>query len=142
MSQELKFDIHQGVATITLNRPEKLNAFTTEMLHAWADALIECQRNEDVRAVVLTGTGRAFCAGGDVNGMNERKQAESPIERKASLTNRVYRIPLIMDSMDKPVIVAINGIATGAGLDRSEEHTSEIQSLMRISYAVLCLKKK
>src|SRR3546814_18592136 len=49
--------------------------------------------------------------------MNERKQAESPIERKASLTNRVYRIPLIMDSMDKPVIVAINGIATGAGLD-------------------------
>lgn len=117
MSQELKFDIHQGVATITLNRPEKLNAFTTEMLHAWADALIECQRNEDVRAVVLTGTGRAFCAGGDVNGMNERKQAESPIERKASLTNRVYRIPLIMDSMDKPVIVAINGIATGAGLD-------------------------
>src|SRR3546814_5077220 len=96
------------------------------MLHAWADALIECQRNEDVRAVVLTGTGRAFCAGGDVNGMNERKQAESPIERKASLTNRVYRIPLIMDSMDK----------------RSEEHTSELQSLMRISYAVFCLKKK
>src|SRR3546814_20495826 len=88
MSQELKFDIHQGVATITLNRPEKLNAFTTEMLHAWADALIECQRNEDVRAVVLTGTGRAFCAGGDVNGMNERQQAESPIERKDSLTNR------------------------------------------------------
>src|SRR3546814_4712852 len=108
------------------------------MLHAWADALIECQRNEDVRAVVLTGTGRAFCAGGDVNGMNERKQAESPIERKASLTKRVYRILLIMDSMDKPVIVAINGIATGPGLDlslRSEEHTSELQSLMRISYA-------
>src|SRR3546814_2720642 len=98
------------------------------MLHAWADALIECQRNEDVRAVVLTGTGRAFCAGGDVNGMNERKQAESPIERKASLTNRVYRIPLIMDSMDKPVIV------------RSEAHTSELPSLIRISYAVFCLK--
>src|SRR3546814_4960742 len=87
------------------------------MLHAWADALIECQRNEDVRAVVLTGTCRAFCAGWDVNGMNERKQAESPIERKASLTNRVYRIPLIMDSMDKPVIVAINDIPPGACLD-------------------------
>ncbi|MGB3289425.1 MAG: enoyl-CoA hydratase-related protein [Burkholderiaceae bacterium] len=117
MSQELKFDIHERIGTITLNRPEKLNAFTTEMLHDWADALLECQRNENVRAVVLTGTGRAFCSGGDVNGMNERKQAESPIERKASLANRVYRIPLIMDTMDKPVLVAINGVATGAGLD-------------------------
>lgn len=117
MTDNLLFDIQGHIATITLNRPEKLNAFTTEMLYAWADALQECQRNDQVRAVVLTGTGRGFCSGGDVQGMGERKQAESPIERKASLANRVHRIPLLMDELDKPVLVAINGVATGAGLD-------------------------
>lgn len=117
MSDLLKFEIKDHIATITLNRPEKLNAFTTEMLYAWADALKECQRNEDIRVVVLTGAGRAFCSGGDVGGMNERKQAETPIQRKASLANRVHQIPLLMNSLDKPVLVAINGIATGAGLD-------------------------
>ncbi len=117
MTENLLFDIQGNIATITLNRPEKLNAFTTEMLHAWADALQECQRNDQVRAIVLTGAGRAFCSGGDVQGMGERKQAESPIERKHSLANRVHRIPLIMADLDKPVLVAINGVATGAGLD-------------------------
>lgn len=117
MNQELLFEIRGHIATITLNRPEKLNAFTTEMLHAWAHALQECQRNDQVRAIVLTGTGRGFCSGGDVKGMDERKQAETPIERKASLTNRVHRIPLLLADLDKPLLVAINGVATGAGLD-------------------------
>ncbi len=117
MSDELLFKIENAIATITLNRPEKLNAFTTDMLLQWGDALLEAQSNTQVRAIVLTGAGRAFCAGGDVGGMNERKQQETPIMRKASLTDRVHRIPLIMESLDKPVIVAINGVATGAGLD-------------------------
>lgn len=117
MTENLLFDIQDNIATITLNRPEKLNAFTTEMLYAWADALQECQRNDQIRAVVLTGTGRAFCSGGDVQGMSERKQAETPIERKASLANRVHRIPLLMSELEKPTLVAINGVATGAGLD-------------------------
>lgn len=117
MTEQLDFEIKGHIATITLNRPEKLNAFTTEMLHAWADALRECERNETVRVVVLTGTGRAFCSGGDVGGMGERKQVETPIMRKASLTNRVHQIPLILESLSKPLIVAVNGLATGAGLD-------------------------
>lgn len=117
MSNELHFTVEDGIATITLNRPEKLNAFTTEMLNDWADALIESQNNNDIKVVVLTGTGRAFCSGGDVNGMNERKQMETPIMRKHSLADRVHRIPLIMSRMDKPVLVAVNGIATGAGMD-------------------------
>ena len=117
MNENLLFDIRDNIATITLNRPEKLNAFTTEMLNAWADALTECQHNDAVRAVVLTGTGRAFCSGGDVGGLRERKQAETPMERKESLASRVHRIPVLMDALDKPVLVAVNGVATGAGLD-------------------------
>lgn len=117
MSENLLFNTEGHIATITLNRPEKLNAFTTEMLYAWADALQECQRNDQIRTVVLTGTGRGFCTGGDVQSMGERKQAETPIERKFSLANRVHRIPLLMSELEKPVLVAINGVATGAGLD-------------------------
>ena len=64
-----------GVATITLNRPERLNAFTHEMIELWVDALRDAQRNEAVQVVVVTGAGRAFCAGGDVGGMNDAQRA-------------------------------------------------------------------
>jgi 2-(1,2-epoxy-1,2-dihydrophenyl)acetyl-CoA isomerase len=118
MTEELKYDMHEGVATITLNRPEKLNAFTTEMLLKWGDCLLEAQKDKRVGAIVLTGTGRAFCSGGDVNNMSERKQHEGPYDRKVTLADRVHRIPLIMmEQVDKPVIVAVNGVATGAGMD-------------------------
>src|SRR3546814_8730986 len=95
MTDQLLYEKHQGVATITLNRPEKLNAFTTEMLHAWADALLDAQSDDAIGAIVLTGKGRGFCSGGDVNGMGERKQQETPYMRKMSLANRVHRLPQI-----------------------------------------------
>lgn len=114
---ELLFDVSDRVAQITLNRPEKLNAFTTDMLLAWGDALLEAQRREDVRVIVLTGAGRAFCSGGDVGNIGERREAENAYMRKMSLSDRVHRIPLIMETLDKPVIAAVNGIATGAGMD-------------------------
>lgn len=117
MTDQLHYTVEKGIATITLNRPDKLNAFTTEMLRDWADALLASQSNNDVKVIVLTGTGRAFCSGGDVGGMNERKQAETPIMRKHSLADRVHQIPLIMSRLDKPVLVAVNGVATGAGMD-------------------------
>ncbi len=113
---ELIFDVAEGVATITLNRPEKRNAFNTSMLQAWTAALEESQGREDVRAIVLTGAGQAFCSGGDVGGMKDRAE-DTALERKRSLTDRVHRIPLTMLSMDKPVLVAVNGVATGAGMD-------------------------
>jgi len=69
---ELDFDVSQGIATITLNRPEKRNAFNTPMLRAWTAALEESQARDDVRAIVLTGAGQAFCSGGDVGGMKDR----------------------------------------------------------------------
>lgn len=113
---ELLFEVRDHIATITLNRPDKRNAFTTEMLHAWADALAQCQAREDVRVVVLTGTGQAFCSGGDVGAIQGRAE-QSALDRKLSLSDRVHRIPRAMEALDKPVLVAVNGVATGAGMD-------------------------
>jgi len=105
-----------GIAVITLNRPDKLNAFTTEMLLAWGDCLLEAQAREDVKVVILTGSGRGFCSGGDL-GRFADKAKETAWRRKNDLECRVHRIPLIMETMDKPVIAAVNGVATGAGMD-------------------------
>jgi len=115
-TSQLKFEVHEYIATITLNRPEKKNAFTTEMLHAWGDALLECAERDDVRVVVLTGAGDAFCSGGDVGNMKDRAQ-DSAYQRKVALAERVHRIPLILERFEKPLIVAVNGVATGAGMD-------------------------
>jgi enoyl-CoA hydratase/carnithine racemase len=118
MSDELLFTIDDGIATIRLNRPERLNAFTAPMLDAWAEAIESSKRDPRVRVVVLTGTGRGFCSGGDVRAMGERHQhGESAFERKTSVHERIHRIPRLLEDFDKPYIVAINGVATGAGLD-------------------------
>src|SRR5262249_51523015 len=61
--EQIRFEIEDGVATITLHRPEALNAFTARMGAEWGDALARCDEDDDVRAVILTGAGRAFCAG-------------------------------------------------------------------------------
>jgi 2-(1,2-epoxy-1,2-dihydrophenyl)acetyl-CoA isomerase len=113
---ELRFEISEGIATITLNRPERMNAFTFEMIDAWAAALLECRRNDAVRVVIVTGAGKAFCSGGDINWMGERLTA-APNQRKDELWTRVQRIPLAYEDLDKPVLVAVNGVATGAGMD-------------------------
>jgi enoyl-CoA hydratase/carnithine racemase len=102
-SEELVFEVVDGIATIRLNRPDRLNAFTPAMLDAWGDAIEVCKRDAAVRAVVLTGTGRGFCSGGDVP--------------KTDMWERIHRIPKLLEDFDKPYIVAINGVAVGAGLD-------------------------
>ncbi|MDF3839903.1 enoyl-CoA hydratase-related protein [Cupriavidus basilensis] len=116
MSELLKLDIDRGVATITLNRPEKLNAFTDEMLDEWVAALEECRINPEVRVIVITGTGRAFTTGGDVDGFSA-SAAQTPAGIKSRLTNGIQRLPRKMAEIDKPIIAALNGFATGGGLD-------------------------
>jgi enoyl-CoA hydratase/carnithine racemase len=116
MSETIKYDVADRIATITLNRPERMNAFTWEMTDAWADALIEAQHNDAVHVVIITGAGKAFCSGGDIQNMGER-QDRTPLQRKEELAGHVQRIPLTLEAMDKPVIAAINGAATGAGMD-------------------------
>jgi 2-(1,2-epoxy-1,2-dihydrophenyl)acetyl-CoA isomerase len=111
---ELTYEVADRVATITLNRPEKLNPFTGPMLDAWTDALVEAQRDDGVHVVVVTGAGRAFCAGGDVGRMGEAKG--TALELKNELWERVHRIPKTLEAMDKPVIAMVNGLAVGAGM--------------------------
>ena len=111
----LLYDVRDKIATITLNRPERLNAFTLEMLDLWVEALCDARQNDAVQVVVVTGAGRAFCSGGDVGGMAERGEMNA-LEHKRSL-ELVHRIPLALAEIDKPVIAAMNGAAVGAGLD-------------------------
>ena len=115
---ELLFEKAGGIATITLNRPDAGNAFTTEMLEAWDAALRECILDDAVRCVVLTGAGRIFCSGGDVKRMARvAAGGQTAWDRGQYLVNHVHRIPLTVQELDKPYLVAVNGAATGAGMD-------------------------
>ena len=99
-----------AVAVVTLNRPDKLNAIDIPVRLALADAIEAADRDTSVRAVVLTGAGRAFCSGGDIGSM-ERMAPQEALER-AQLAQRVIRA---IWSTDKPVIAAVEGAAFGAG---------------------------
>jgi enoyl-CoA hydratase/carnithine racemase len=116
MTENLRFAIADRVATITLDRPERMNAFTFAMIDAWVEAIAECRRNAAVRVLVVTGAGPAFCSGGDVVEMKERLKNQ-PAQRMEELHGRIQRIPLALEDFDKPVLVAVNGAATGAGMD-------------------------
>jgi 2-(1,2-epoxy-1,2-dihydrophenyl)acetyl-CoA isomerase len=106
--------IANAVATITLTRPDKLNAFTGTMREDLLEALRACERDETVRAVVLTGAGRAFCAGGDVEYM-AKLQETNDLDSFRKLLDAGRDIVTQIASMPKPVIAAVNGVAAGAG---------------------------
>ena len=116
MTEQLLFSVTEGIARITLNRPERMNAFTFEMIDAWTAALQQCRTDDAIKVVLLTGAGSAFCSGGDIVEMGDRLQ-HTPEQRKNELFNRIERIPLALEDLDKPVIAVVNGVATGAGMD-------------------------
>ena len=102
-----------GIATLTLNRPERMNAFSDPMIRGLIDALPRLGADPAVGAIVLTGAGRAFCAGGDVKGMAERGAFDFE-ERLADLRFRHLVITLLR-TVPKVVIAMVNGAAIGAG---------------------------
>jgi enoyl-CoA hydratase/carnithine racemase len=116
MTEHLKFSVEDGIAKIVLDRPERMNAFTFEMIDAWTAALQRCRTDNAVKVIILTGTGASFCSGGDIVEMGDRLD-QTPEQRKNELFNRIERIPLALEDLDKPVIAAVNGVATGAGMD-------------------------
>lgn len=105
----------EGVAVLTLNRPDKLNSFNRVMISEWERALDMAANDTAIRVIVLTGAGRAFCAGGDADEMAEMQDADN-VKRRDYLRG-IHRIPLAMERLDKPVIAAVNGTARGAGMD-------------------------
>ena len=114
--QTIRLERADGIATITLDRPERLNAFTELMLDELVDAFDRTDAEDDVRAVVVTGQGRAFCAGADLtmtDSMFDRGSAPFRMERHADGGGVLAR--RIFDST-KPVIAAINGVAVGIGI--------------------------
>jgi 2-(1,2-epoxy-1,2-dihydrophenyl)acetyl-CoA isomerase len=119
-TEDLRAEIDDGVAVLTMNRPDRRNAFSSAMVSAMAAVLAQVETDEAVGCVVLTGAGGAFCAGGDVKGM-----AASPTDRGdgPSADARIHRQRLNQRatsgrlwSMPKPTIAAIGGPAAGAGL--------------------------
>src|SRR5438034_4118442 len=117
MSDELiKVAEDNGIVTITLNRPDRLNDFVGDRRRDRAEALEEAGSDPHVRVVVITGAGRAFCAGGDVHFMAELVR-RNDAEEFARLLGAARRVILAIRRMTKPVIASINGAAAGAGFN-------------------------
>ncbi|MBI2847155.1 MAG: enoyl-CoA hydratase [Chloroflexi bacterium] len=105
-----------GIATLTLNRPEKLNALSGNMITELRRALEELLENEDMRVVIITGAGRGFCAGADVSGFAEASGKGQSEHSPISNLQQMNTITLLLRGLQKPTIAAVNGACVGAGL--------------------------
>lgn len=114
---DLLESVKDGVARLTMNRPERLNALSRAMLDALLEALPRLGEDPGVGAVVLTGAGRAFCAGGDVKAMAEGAELpEGTLEDKATALRARMEVSRWLHEMPKPTIAMVRGAAAGAGL--------------------------
>jgi enoyl-CoA hydratase/carnithine racemase len=104
--------VEDGVALLTLNRPDRLNAWTVEMEHSYFGMLEECAESADVRVIIVTGSGRGFCAGADMQDLQALGDGDVDVSGHAA-ERRPQTFPL---SIPKPVIAAINGACAGIGL--------------------------
>jgi enoyl-CoA hydratase/carnithine racemase len=102
-----------GVAVLTLNRPDRLNAWTRQMENRYFDLLEDCARDADVRTIVVTGAGRGFCAGADMDDLRDLGDDGGPSAEQVATERRPQSLPL---TIPKPIIGAINGPCAGIGL--------------------------
>lgn len=113
MFETIHYDVRDGVAWLTLNRPDKLNAFTARMNSEIKDAVKTASRDEEVRTIVITGAGRAFCSGQDLSEVDETMDHGDIL--------RSHYGPMVkeMRRCEKPIVAAVNGVAAGAGFSLS-----------------------
>ena len=130
----LRHEVADGVATLTLNRPESLNALNSQLRRELLAALKAIARDDAVRAVILTGEGRGFCSGADLRGGSGERDFRAVLEREYNPLIRAIR------ELPKPVIAAVNGVAAGAGVSLAlacdlvyaAEEATFIQAFIRI----------
>jgi len=121
---ETLYEVSDHIATITLNRPDRMNTISGPMLGAVSEYFLKAERDKDVRAIIFTGTGRAFCAGLDVVGAQARTGAQGTgsalanTPQPVSVTIDVKNSPpTVIYNCEKPIICALNGAAAGYGMD-------------------------
>lgn len=127
--QDILFDVSDRIATITLNRPDKLNAWTLQMEHDYRAAMAESEQREDVRVIVVTGAGKGFCAGADMSLLKSIQSGDMDLESREHKVEgaggpasgsdvrddfkKPYSFP---PGIQKPVLAAVNGAAVGIGM--------------------------
>ena len=109
--QPILFEIKENVGVITFNRPDKFNSFNREMALLLQDVLDECENNDEVRCVLITGAGKAFCAGQDIAELT----GENPVGIEVILVEHFNPIVTKIRKLNKPVVAAVNAVAAGAG---------------------------
>ncbi len=114
MYQTLQLEVRDRVAFVTLNRPDAMNTLSLQMGRDLLQAALACEADRNIRAVVLTGAGKAFCAGGDLRGMHE--QGEGMQGYLHELTTHLHAAISLFTHMDAPLIAAVNGTTAGAGV--------------------------
>jgi len=115
-TDDVRLEVDDRIATLTLNRPEKLNALSELMLDAAIEMLQRCATDPDVGAVLLTGAGRAFCAGGDVSAMASGGAGRTTFEDHVDRQRAIHELSRLLAEIPKVTIAAVNGAAAGAGL--------------------------
>lgn len=111
------YEVEDSILTITLNRPEALNAFNNEMLFELIDACDHADADDDVKAIIITGAGRGFCAGADLSGGGNAFDYDSREDKESGLSrDGGGRLTLRLYELNKPIIAAINGPAVGVGV--------------------------
>jgi 2-(1,2-epoxy-1,2-dihydrophenyl)acetyl-CoA isomerase len=113
--EPVTYDVVEGVATITLSRPDAMNSLNIATKEALRDAVTEAAADEQVRCVVLTGSGRAFCVGQDLKEHLAGLTGEADVPLSDTVEKHYNPIMLALSTMPKPVIAAVNGVAAGAG---------------------------
>ena len=115
VTEDVRLDVTDGVATITLDRPEKMNALSAAINEGVAESLSTIEERDDARCVVVEGEGDAFCAGGDISGMAERGET-SGHERAAQITEAASSVAGRLHDFELPTIAKVDGYCFGAGM--------------------------